>query len=126
MHVPFAKRILPLLLALIWAPLAVHCHLETLTGWALLGCETVSHTQDSPAHCEDETCMDVESGLYQLPSDQIHLTPVFLEISTPVLQIFACEHEGAVLQSEPPSVFLRPWQFVFRAALPSRAPSLLS
>lgn len=127
---PLAKRLLPVLFALLWAPLAVHCQLEALTGWDLLRCEMVPAVPDSPSHCDDEACNDVESGLYQLPPDQIFIAPVFMavlepatleeSISAPVFQ------KTLHLEQGPPPDFPRPWQFFFRAALPGRAPSVNS
>jgi hypothetical protein len=125
MRVPFAKRILPVLLALIWAPLAVHCPLEALTQWELLSCTTATPAQDSPAHCGDETCLDVESGLYHLPPDQLLITQV-LTVVPVFAQIVFESVEAAVTFVEVPPDGPRPWQFVVRAALPVRAPSVIS
>lgn len=125
---PLAKRLLPVLLALLWAPLAVHCELEALTGWDLLHCETVADHPDSPAHCGDEACRGVESGLYQLPPDQLFVPPVFISVMTPVIEdlLLSPVREPEYIQEGPAPDLPRPWQFVFRAALPSRAPSVIS
>lgn len=117
-----------------WALMTNHCRLELISGLEFLACSPQSEpTPHQPSDCGDEnnTCATVESGLYKAEDSQI------VAAKAPVMAVaFAC----AILfditalesptrpiapESSPPEL-VRAWQFSFRAALPPRAPSLLS
>lgn len=125
------RTLLTLMMALGWAPLAAHCQVEMATGLQFLRCEagpSASGCAESP--CEQKTCCEWESGLYQAPQNAFSLHPIpieaallhpFDELRTPVaFEIGICM--WATGPPEPPE----PWQFFLRAALPIRAPSLHS
>jgi hypothetical protein len=71
--------------------------------------------------------MDVESGLYHLPSAQLLITPALLGTQVPeIAQIVFGPVETVMPLVEVTPDCPRPWQFVLRAALPVRAPAVIS
>jgi hypothetical protein len=122
---------LALMLALAWVPLMSHCQIESSSGFAFLRCAPETHpSANVPGHCAGSSCCAVESGKYQAPSNQ-QIVPAFA---------FALLAFGIVADPEPsllPQVSLSfltaappdlstTWQFTFRTAPLSRAPSLIS
>ena len=121
---------LALLLALAWVPLTSHCLLESAYGFEFLRC--TADTQSSPAnpaHCGDDSCCSVEKASYQAPSHQ-QIIPVFALALLPSELVADSEHSLppqvtlGLLTTAPPELSAG-WQFAFRTALPSRAPSLV-
>ena len=124
------RRLLPLLSLLLlatWLPATEHCALEAaglLAETCPDGCATTSGEKDG--------CDTVENGAYKLSGNT-------LKIPAPDLFVGACHFCFQQIQLDamgelvPPSgaLFERPtdwvstWQFVRRAAPPSRAPTLL-
>jgi hypothetical protein len=124
-----------LLLALAWVPLMSHCRIEALTDLELFSCSTDEHhsTEDSGEPCgDDDTCCAVEFAKYQSPRQQ-EIVPVaamailpaadFCSASAPLpLPAEVCL---GILTAAPPDLPVS-WQFIYRAALPPRAPSVAS
>ena len=124
------RRLLPLLSLLLlatWLPATEHCALEAagfLAETCPDGCAATPGEKDS--------CDTVENGAYKLSGDT-------LKVPAPDLFTCACNFCWIQIQLDakrelvPPSgaLFERPhdwvssWQFVRRAAPPSRAPTLL-
>lgn len=130
-HVRLVKTIMAVLLALAWVPLTAHCQIESLAGLDLLSCQFAGETPaSSSSPCDDGSCCGWESAQYHLPQNfPLTLAPVFAVI-LPVLlsaQIDVLPQRAGVslLTTVPPEV-PKIWQFTFRAALPVRAPSLVS
>jgi len=72
-----ARTWLVVLLALLWAPLEVHCQIEVVSGWEFLSCASENTpAKHSNSHCGDSTCCAWESAQYQLPNSQILVCPV--------------------------------------------------
>ena len=125
------KTMLALMLALAWAPLMWHCNLETVPALKFLRCVSVGQPAGSvPGHCDGASCCAVESGKYQAPSHQ-QIVPVF------TLALLSFDVVADSGHSSPPQITLglltaappelsSTWQFTFRTAPPSRAPSLVS
>lgn len=121
-----------LTLAALWLPVSVHCQLEQLPGLEFLSCcdheDTTAPHQDDD--CEGDACAVVESGLYKIEERQTSLpapdlTPVMFQL-LPLPAPISCNLARSGVGGTAPPEFSRIWQFVSRAALPPRAPSLAS
>jgi hypothetical protein len=121
-----------LALAVLWLPVSVHCQLEQLPGLDFLSCcdheDTTAPHQDDD--CEGDACAVVESGLYKSEERQISLpapdlAPVVFQLLPSPDPLSCTVARGGVDGTAPPEL-ARVWQFSFRAALPPRAPSLVS
>jgi len=128
------RRLLPFLSLLslaLWLPMTQHCGLEA-AGLLPVALE------DNDAHCSaksgsaDDGCELVENGSYK-PAAQARgvSAPALLPDFTAVAQLFAPLVDAAdfagfsVATSDLPPAWVVTWQFEHRAALPSRAPSLV-
>jgi hypothetical protein len=127
-----AKKIFSLLFIAFWAVVTSHCSLETIPGLDFLACAPHVESAPEPSHCGDQDgCATVESGLYKTESTQVFSTPpsadLLLTIFTVIVPVpFLDPSSRALIQSDGPPDLSSSWIFVSRAALPPRAPSLLS
>lgn len=123
------KSILAVVLAVLWTAIGAHCQIETLPGMGSLRCDTQEQQSSaSDSHCGDSHCIAIEQGHYQA-SQQAPLKampPVVFLFIVPVCELAT---ESSLISgwmetdaTAPP----RPWQFFSRAALPPRAPSIIS
>jgi hypothetical protein len=128
--VKWLRTIAVLVLAVLWTPVSVHCQLEQLPGLEFLSCcsheDIVPHEDDD---CEGDACAVVESGFYKTEERQASLpAPEFevLEFAAPPtnLVLTSTDADGPLCSTVPPEL-PHTWQFIFRAALPPRAPSLV-
>jgi hypothetical protein len=109
----------------------MHCQLETVSELAILQCNFGSVAASDPAsHCDDSGCCSAETGQYQLPQNEMSIGPNLLVVVScvPLMEFGRClpsEVWVGVLTAAPPDI-PRPWQFFIRAAIPVRAPSLVS
>lgn len=124
------RTTLVVMLALLWAPMASHCLLESSLSLTSLSC--CGHQDVAGPHendCHSDACDTVESAQYKtaqqrltvpLPKLQLHFETAPLASATfePVVGLFP-EHPSA-----PPNLSSA-WRFTCRAALPPRAPSLV-
>lgn len=126
------RRILALVLAVLWLPTAQHCMLEA-AGVLAAQEEHAAHQnccESSSGACDVESCNPIESGNYQPTTSEI-VAPL------PVFTVWACLLEQVLTRdasakgAEPatttfdrPPEFSPTWQFVHRAAQSPRAPSL--
>lgn len=121
---------LVLLMALLWVPITAHCQLESVAGLEFLRCDSDSdHTSDNKEACGDGCCQ-VESGHYQVSRNQNIAPAVALLLATlDILADFQLPKLAAPSQglqpASPPELSVT-WQFIARAALPVRAPSVAS
>ena len=125
------KTVLAVLLALAWVPLTAHCQIESLAGMELLSCQSAGETPTSSgSHCADSSCCAWESAQYHLPQNQ---APSLIPMFAVVLQVLISVQDDnrpvrvcqSLLKTAPPEM-PKIWQFVLRASLPVRAPSLVS
>ena len=122
------------LVALTWVLLTSHCKIEAMPGFEFLRCATDVHTpaesESGGDPCKDAGCCSIESAQYHAPRHQ-EIAPVV------VLAIVPADNFGVVEKSLPREVSVgiltaappelpNSWQFLSRAALPVRAPSLAS
>ncbi len=123
--VPRLRFIVALLLATLWLPATLHCALEK----AGLIAADAGDAQDGDHRATDD-CATVEAGHYKVSDVSPGPAAPFL---------FACFELGEVFspetiilprvspeRSDCPLEVPRTWHFLVRAALPARAPSLVS
>lgn len=117
-------------LAVIWLPATLRCEIGSLPGFELLGCATPC---DGPVNkgCSDG-CTVLEIGLVKISNDEAKAPPPLEGL---LCQCVICLR-AELRVSDPDSGLLRQgdsdggkrdrtWQFVRRAAPPSRAPTRL-
>ena len=118
-------------LAVCWTASGVHCQLENLAGFEFLRCsgQADAANQDG-SHCADDGCVTLESGHYltrcsrhspPTPQPVAAVFPLRLLIRTPPVG----EPMGGLVPTDAPPPD-GPWHLRLRAALPPRAPSLVS
>ena len=111
-----------------------HCGLELVSGLDFLPCAPSEADAGHPANdCgeDDDGCATVESGLYKVEETEIasveapapFVAFALAMVLTQSWQHAACDQAETVVA--PPEISPS-WQFVRRAAPPSRAPSLAS
>jgi hypothetical protein len=113
----------------LWGLAVMHCKLEVLPGFGFLkSCCFADSASSSPKNCEDDGCGAVEDGGYRAeeqnataPQPPLILTLVSPELEEPILEL-----AGACFSDSQSPELSRFWQFSYRAALPPRAPSLIS
>jgi hypothetical protein len=115
------------LFLVLWLPVTSHCQLEKVPGLEFLQC--ASDTPEN-SNCEGDACQTIESGQYKISDNsQTVPVPVFQVLPTVKLSQTECVQPVfgplRLLTCAPPE--LPPcWRFILRAALPVRAPSLVS
>jgi hypothetical protein len=118
------------LAAFLWLPVSAHCQLEALTGLEFLACETDSSCHgDAKSSSDNAGCCSVEKSPYQqagqirvnLPSAEL-LPVMFAALIFPTANALPGEVCGGILTAAPPEL-LPSRHFLFRTALPVRAPS---
>ena len=132
-HVRRFRNIWFALAAFLWLPVSAHCQLEALTGLEFLTCETDSSCHGDPKSSSDNAgCCSVEKSQYHqaaqlrvtLPSPN-WLPVVFASLMLPAANALPAEVCVGILTAAPPEL-LASRHFLFRTALPFRAPSLAS
>ena len=124
-------QILGLVLAVLWVPITSHCAWEHLPGLQLFQCApdtTPGASQDSSpgSDCDGDGCAQLETASYKVSDPQV-------DVQAPrpwlVVELFRLARPP-LEQPCPPTPVTRElpvrWQFSFRAALPPRAPSIVS
>lgn len=119
------RSLVAMVMLLVWLPAQGHCLLER-TGW-IWGDDCCSETE-SNAPCSAKPCCNLDSPTYKLSNHRAtFVVPDPIEVFLPPVV-----DQTAVLLAHtrfptvgPPELPVR-WQFVYRAALPVRAPSLAS
>lgn len=127
------RTFVALFLAALWLPATQHCDLEA-AGMLSAHCDepTGMEGSGSDCNCVSDGCDMVESGDYKV-------SPQTAKVSAPILSVLACLFSVASLShsEEPfagtmlgsdhghPVEWVPTWQFVQRAALSPRAPSLI-
>jgi hypothetical protein len=120
------KRLLQLLgiaLALLWAPLTSHCAWESIPALQMFQCaaDTAEDTD-----CEGDACAQVETASYKITDPQTSVpAPSFIALIEFSLTELAPPARSLPVTTIPPEVPTT-WRFCFRAALPPRAPDLVS
>lgn len=127
--VSIIARSMALLLAAVWLPLTMHCHLARLEicGGLSNCCEDHS-CSDGGCDCASDICKVIEAGLYSSERRPLML-PVaaieFLDPASPVdFRSLPPPLPAIPAATSAPPGCSNAWQFVFRAALAPRAPSV--
>lgn len=120
-------KITSFLLLAIWLPATMHCDLEA-AGLA------DSHQSDccsSDTDCKADLCASIESSLIRESAPTLNLTApavsgsfLFFATLLPWTSTILPEPVLSPRHQAPPLEIKTGWQFLTRAALPSRAPSL--
>ena len=118
------------MLALVFYGLAsMHCILEGVPGFDFLKtCCFVESGAGNSKDCESDECV-VESGDYRAEEQTVSAAQplLLLALLYPVIEVSLPEPQVAsVVASESPPELPKAWQFSYRAALPPRAPSIVS
>ncbi|MDB6059511.1 MAG: hypothetical protein JWO95_3355 [Verrucomicrobiales bacterium] len=120
------QKCIAVLFVALWVPLTAHCSLEKLPGFSFLHCP--SDTPDT--QCNDDACQTIESGSYRISADSaviaLPAVCVFWTMLADLSESFSLSANGSLGPVLRPFDLPKQWQFVFRTALPVRAPSLLS
>jgi hypothetical protein len=125
------KTIVTVLVLAVWAACTAHCAIENLSGSAGQPCCNENGGQSdqvpqAPEHC---VCSAIQAGGY-VSQDRALSIPLPFD-GMVVFAVAPQRHElptrsgNAEPAASPPGA-LEPWQFLFRAAMPARAPSLVS
>jgi hypothetical protein len=113
------------LLLTVWLAAKEHCNLEA-TGWLPDVCAT-DCGKETP---KDDGCEKVESAQYKQTCEHVKAPPPALLLCSFALACGLQEVEAPpVLAPEPwaePQTLARTWQFMERAAPPSRAPATVA
>lgn len=119
----FVSRILCLAFALCWVPITQHCRFEA-AGLSVVECEHAPSVV-----CSADCCGVVESGSYKNRAGKLKVSAPAILTST--WQIVVLAAEIALPEPSPrwpelirPPEWIPSWQFVRRAAPPSRAPNV--
>ncbi|MBI3870441.1 MAG: hypothetical protein HY299_18085 [Verrucomicrobia bacterium] len=124
------KRVLIVLLTLLWVAASNHCRLESIPSLQFFACS--DHAQNDSHHdtSNDTDGCAFETQLYKAETAQVSLpAPVLLSTASLVpkwADLSALRSSTPILPDDAPMELSRVWQFSCRAALPPRAPSLLS
>jgi len=125
------KRTTALTFLVLWLPVSMHCSLETIPGFNVLDwcCDTAASQSDKDG-CAQDSCGEIEAGLYRIednPTFAVNLA-IVLAMATPVepLQPPTPTPTTFLSTNSSPPELTQTWQFVYRAALPVRAPSFVS
>jgi len=131
--VDWAKKIFVLGVVACWALVTNHCKLENIPGLTFIACaEPAEEAGHQPSDCgEKDSCATVEGGLYKTEESQVSpgkATPIPISLAVDLLCNLAVPEPflSPVSPKPTPPEFESAWQFSSRAALPPRAPSLLS
>jgi hypothetical protein len=109
-------------LALLWVPATSHCMLEEISGFQFLKCAADTGGESD---CEDDACGKVETPTYKVSETRVSVSkPITAELPFEVpIALTVVAKKPQPTTAAPPEILNR-WQFISRAALPPRAPSL--
>ncbi len=118
------------LAAALWLPASAHCQLKSLPGFEFLACESGNDCCEVPkSKCDGSGCCTVEGSQYKTVSSRLTRTPCQLlisqAVSVDVVQNLPAQGAVGILTTAPPEL-LQARHFLFRTALPVRAPSSAS
>jgi hypothetical protein len=131
------RHIFALALAALWLPATLHCDLEAAGLDDLFHCLVDHHSTidlDGSHTPSRDACDVVEGTALRLVTDTALVAPPALHALSACLLSFVAPDPALVLtpppsgltdRIEPPPEVARTWHFTARAALPSRAPSLV-
>lgn len=116
---------LGVVLALVWVPVTSHCAWEHVPGFEAFKCAGSSAEPTEKPDCSDDGCSQLEQGLYKLTEPSVSIPAPSLAI---VIQLVVFEaplpvEQPSPVTASPPEIPVC-WTFLYRTALPPRAPSL--
>ena len=114
----------------LWLGASNHCKLEEIPGLSFLVCcdhDGAAPHQDND--CDTDGCAQLEDGLYKTEDSKVAvMSASFLPVCVPTVpEMQACVQNAFTdfLPVASPELSVT-WQFSFRAALPPRAPTIVS
>ncbi len=122
-------RLFAFCMALYWVPATAHCQLEAL-GLEFVSCADGCHDK-APSEAVHDGCDVFESGLYKSGIDTIKVAPSLATVCACLICLHVPEPDSengpavATAETVRPRDWVPTWQFVQRAALSPRAPSLV-
>lgn len=129
---PRFSTLAALLLVALWLPVTMHCQLENAGLFECDGCCMVDQATDTGAGCKGDACPSVEEALFKESSATLTVSApsetdgtLCLALADPLGNASA-EPDLSPARHAPPMELKVAWQFLSRAALPARAPSLNS
>jgi hypothetical protein len=133
--VPFLRRFIAVALLALWLPATLHCALEAAGFDELFHCAADHHSScehEAPADATRDACDIIEGSAFKPVANSALLPPPvlcahFLAFAVPPVALDLTPPPSGLGERilAPPEV-ARTWHFAARAALPARAPSLLS
>jgi hypothetical protein len=133
--VSFLRRFIAVALLALWLPATMHCDLEAAGFDELFHCAADHHSSgenEAPADATRDACDIIEGSAFKLAANSALLPPPFLCAHflafavPPVALDLTPPPSGLGDRILAPPEVARTWHFTARAALPARAPSLLS
>lgn len=131
----FLRRFFAVALLALWLPATLHCALEAAGLDELFQCAADHHSsgdREAPADATRDACDIIEGSAFKLAAHSALLPPPvlcapFLPFAVPPVALDLTPPPSGLSERilAPPEVS-RTWHFTARAALPARAPSLLS
>lgn len=126
------KTMFTLLLAIVWLPVTSHCLLlESASALASLAC--CDHESAPSGHdnnCDSDACSIVEDAQYRCSEDRVVVPTVdrlvAFELPATVELTLDPSEQPTQPQQDDWLESISRWQFSTRAALPPRAPSIVS
>lgn len=129
--VRFRTQLMALVLLAFWLAATHHCGLEATGLFAPEAAQTAEADCCSGSNCVTDACDLIESGAFQPASAPLKLLPPARALVA-VLAVVAAPSIDTLASTPPPRPEVRRtpdwvanWCFVQRAALPSRAPSVV-
>lgn len=126
------KPIIAMVLAIIWMPVASQCILEDAELMSACSCCDESPLSSRGESSGEEDCLFCgDLGITGTPKDDKQIQPpvlvfaILIHAHSETLRTKE-EAEFAFVLSSLPLDLLAGWQFSYRAALPGRAPSIIS
>jgi hypothetical protein len=125
------KAIVTVMVLAVWSACTAHCAIESLTRATALPCcdedgGPSDQVPNAPGHC---VCSSIQSGGY-VPQETALAIALPLDglcwFEVPPRDEDMLARPGIVEVNLSPPELVGAWQFFFRAALPARAPSLVS
>jgi hypothetical protein len=133
--VSFLRRFIAVALLALWLPATLHCALEAAGLDELFRCAADHHSSgahETPADATRDACDIIEGSAFKLAANSALLPPPvlcahFFAFAVPPVALYLTPPPTGLGERilAPPEV-ARTWHFSARAALPARAPSLLS
>lgn len=124
------KRMIAMLLALVWLPAVSCCLIDTSGLLDQKDCCSKKHTHTAASGDCDKPCGLLASATYLSQQDQVVVVAsidlLLFEVASSLIKLHRQDGFGRELPATAPPELAGNWQFSFRTALSPRAPSFVS